>query len=432
MRTKFLTSLVLLFLLMAALVTPAMAFGSREGDKVVIATDEVVEDDLYLFADEAVIDGTVRGDLVFFGRALTLNGTVEGDLMAAGQALVINGTVKDDVRLAGAAVLVGEGTSIGDDLLFGGASLETEPGSTIGGDLALGCAQALVSGDVTGNLMIGAGGFELRGTVGGDVKADVGNPEEGSPPVSMYLQQIPFAVPAVPVGLTIDPNAKIGGQLEYTAIEDLPIPDGVVGGNVTRILPPVSETTEEQTVGQKVGHWFLELLRLTISLLLIGLVLVWLLPAFVLNLSEKVRMQTWPSLGWGVVAYAAFFFVLLLVIIAMILLAMVFGMLTLKGISTAIVFIGILVLFSMILAFALVTSYLVLVVVGQLLGRLVFRIFKSDLAEHRIWPMVAGVILIAILVSLPFVGWLFKLLSVFFGLGALWLWGREAWVRQAA
>lgn len=27
------------------------------------------------------------------------------------------------------------------------------------------------------------------------------------------------------------------------------------------------------------------------------------------------------------------------------------------------------------------------------------------------------------MVSLPFVGWLFKFLIVFFGLGALWLWG---------
>ncbi len=432
MRTKFFTSLALLFLLAATLVTPALAFENREGDKIVIGADEVVKDDLYIFAEEAIVDGTVQGDLIFFGRALTLNGTVEGDLMVAAQAIAINGTVKDDVRIGGAAMLVGEQAAVGDDLLFGGASLETKPGSKIGGDLALGGAQGLVSGDVAGNLMVGASGLELRGVVGGDVKAYVENSEEDAPPVGMYLQQIPFAVPAVPAGLTIAPNAKIGGQLEYTATEDLPIPAGVVGGNIKRIMPEVAEKIEEQTTVQKVGQWFLDLLRRIVTLVLIGLLLVWLFPAFVLNLGEKVREQTWPSLGWGVVAYAAFFFVLLLVLIVTILVASVLGLFTLEGLSTAMVFIGILALFALILAFVLVTSYLVMVVMGQLLGRFTFRAFKSGLAEHRVWPMVVGVLLVAILISLPFVGWLFKFLIIFFGLGALWLWGRERRVRQAA
>jgi hypothetical protein len=197
-------------------------------------------------------------------------------------------------------------------------------------------------------------------------------------------------------------------------------------------MPEVAEKIEEQTTVQKVGQWFLDLLRRIVTLVLIGLLLVWLFPAFVLNLGEKVREQTWPSLGWGVVAYAAFFFVLLLVLIVTILVASVLGLFTLEGLSTAMVFIGILALFALILAFVLVTSYLVMVVMGQLLGRFTFRAFKSGLAEHRVWPMVVGVLLVAILISLPFVGWLFKFLIIFFGLGALWLWGRERRVRQAA
>lgn len=432
MRTKILTSLVLLTLLAFTLVTPALAFENRSGDKILIGADQVVQDDLYLFADEAVIDGTIQGDLIFFGRALTLNGTVEGDLMAAGQAIVINAIVRDDVRVGGAAMLVGERASIGDDLLFGGASLETKPGSKIGGDLALGAAQVLAAGEVAGSLMAGTGGLELRGTVGGDVKAYVDNPEEGGPPVGMYLQQIPFAVPTVPAGLTIASDARIGGQLEYTASQDLPIPAGVVAGKITRITPQLPEQVKERTPAQKVGQWFLALLRRMITLVLIGLLLVWLLPAFVPNLSQKVRSQIWPSLGWGMVAYAVFFIILLVVVMVTVLLAMLLGLLTLDGLSTAVVFLGILALFSLILGFVLITSYLVLVVAGQLLGQEVFHIFKPDLAENRIWPLVVGVIAVSILVSLPFVGWLFKLLIVFFGLGALWLWGRELQSRQTA
>lgn len=435
MRVKLFSALALLALLallVMTFATPVLAFENREGGNITIGADEVVEDDLYLFADTATINGTIKGDLIFFGSVLTLNGTVEGDLMAAGQAIIINGTVGDDVRVGGAAILVGENAKIADDLLFGGASLETKAGSTIGGDVALGGAQGLLAGDVSGNLMVGAGGLELRGRVGGNVKAYVDSPEEGGPPPGMYLQQMPITIPSVPAGLTISSTAKIEGELEYTATKDLPIPAGIVAGEIQRVLPTVAEKAKEPTMAEKAGQWSLDLLRRIVALILVGLLMVWLLPALVTNLSEKVRTQVWPSLGWGVLAYAAFFFVLLLVFIVMILLAVIFGALTLGGLSAAVVFIGILALFALILGFVLTTSYLVMVVAGQLLGKLIFQAFKSDLAEHRVWPMVVGVILVAILVSLPYIGWLFKFIIIFFGLGALWLLGRQALAKPAA
>lgn len=45
--------------------------------------------------------------------------------------------------------------------------------------------------------------------------------------------------------------------------------------------------------------------------------------------------------------------------------------------------------------------------------------------------MLVGVIIVAVLVSLPYVGWLFSLLVTFAGLGALWLWGRDWMGKQA-
>jgi cytoskeletal protein CcmA (bactofilin family) len=79
---------------------------TRSGDRVVIGSDEEVGDDLYVFANEVVVDGTVRGHLVAFGSKITVNGTVEGDLIAAGQAVEIGGTVGDDSRIAGQTLLL--------------------------------------------------------------------------------------------------------------------------------------------------------------------------------------------------------------------------------------------------------------------------------------------------------------------------------------
>jgi hypothetical protein len=61
----------------------------------------------------------------------------------------------------------------------------------------------------------------------------------------------------------------------------------------------------------------------------------------------------------------------------------------------------------------------------MILGRI-----KPELAEHNIWPMVTGVSIIALVISLPYIGWLFGLLVVFIGLGALWLWGKERVSKQ--
>jgi cytoskeletal protein CcmA (bactofilin family) len=128
---SILIGLVLLAVLLA--VSPVRgAMETRSGQEVTIGLDEVVEDDLYVTANDVVVDGTIEGDLVAFGRSITVNGTVEGDLIAAGQTVEVGGTVEDDARLAGQALLLGGRASVGDDLLAAGYSLENEPDSTIG------------------------------------------------------------------------------------------------------------------------------------------------------------------------------------------------------------------------------------------------------------------------------------------------------------
>ena len=85
-------------------VPAALAFESLEGDVVIIEADEVIEDDLYVGANEFTLEGTVKGDLIVGGNIVTINGTVEGDLWAAGQTIIVNGTVvlDDGVIVEGA------------------------------------------------------------------------------------------------------------------------------------------------------------------------------------------------------------------------------------------------------------------------------------------------------------------------------------------
>ncbi len=434
---KVLSMLVLLTVLAFGLATPALAFDGRSGEKVIIGADEVIDDDLYVGANEFVLDGTVTGDLIVGGTVITINGTVEGDLWAAGQVIIINGTVMDDARIAGAGLQLGPDAHVGDDLLAAGASLETQTGSMVGGDLLVASGQTLLAGDVGGDVMAGTGALDLRGSVAGDVKAYVDQTAEtaASPSPNIYMQQnIPLALPSVTPGLTVDDGASIGGDLEYSSTYDLTFPSGTISGQVVRVEPKVNETTYvPPTPAEKTLKWGLDLLRTMVTLVLFGLLMGWLAPRFLKATADKIEKQTWPSLGWGAVTWAAFFFALLLIVVAMVVGGILFGALTLGKVTGTIIWLGLLAIFALIVLFALATAYVTKIVVGAALGKWIFSKTNPALAGHKYWPMILGVVLIVLVVGmfrfpllpLGFFSWLLNFAVVLFGLGALWLWGRD-------
>jgi hypothetical protein len=110
---------------------------------------------------------------------------------------------------------------------------------------------------------------------------------------------------------------------------------------------------------------------------------------------------------------------------------LVFGLLTLGGLSATIVFVGLLSLFALIVGFVLATSFLAKIFFGITLGRWILTKAGSPIATHRYWPMVIGVaITVAVVALLTFplvpglLGWLLNFAIILFGLGALWLWLR--------
>ncbi|HEY9151461.1 MAG TPA: hypothetical protein VIN60_01145 [Anaerolineales bacterium] len=432
-------SILILIAWMMLIATPAYAFDGRSGDKVVIQAGDVVNDDLYVGANQFVLDGTVNGDVVAGGQMITINGTINGNLIAAGQTIVINGTVTGASRIAGSVLFIGEKANIGRDVVGAGYSLESRKGSVIGRDLIFAGGQILSAGNVTRNIQVATGGLEIAGNVGGNVKADVGdNQSQSGPPPSAFMGPSTVPVPMVSTGLTIDPSAKISGDLNYTQTKDLTFPAGVINGKIVRSAPSVNQSMKiEETSTQKVANWSLNLLRSLVTLILIGLLLLWLFPALIKKPTEKLETKFWPSLGWGVIAYAAFFFSILVIAFVMILGGIAFGVLTLGGLSGTIVWLGILTLFALIFGFVLATSFLTKVIFGMALGKWILARIKSPLADHKFWPMVIGVaitLVVVALLSFPLIpgifGGLLNFLIILFGLGAVWLWGREALAKK--
>jgi cytoskeletal protein CcmA (bactofilin family) len=417
--------LVLVLVLAAGLLAATGVHAeSRSGDQVVIAADEVIPDDLYVTAGQIVVDGTVKGDLVAFGQSITVNGTVEGDVVAAGQVIVINGTVNDDVRIAGQALLLAKGGAVGDDVTGAGFSFEAQPGSTIGGNLWVGAAQALVAGDVAGDVAGGGQNLQIAGRVGGDVDLAVGDADGTTPiPYTQFMPALPggLTMPEVPGGLSISEGATIGGKLTYTSKTEYNVPAGAVIGDITHKAPETTgkQAEEAPPAGFGTAPWLLDEVRRLLRLLVIGLLMVWLMPGWLNRISEALRSRPWASLGWGVLSP---FVLAALVVIAVVVIVVIAALLSyIIGSATLItVLLGSLA-GSVALAYLLIAFYVGVLVFGYALGELILRRGSSGTGPRPLWAMLLGTAIVWVLTLIPVLGTILGVLFALFGLGAIWL-----------
>jgi cytoskeletal protein CcmA (bactofilin family) len=428
----------LLLLLTALVFSPVWAAEFREGDDIVVGTDEVIEDDLYVAAGTVTINGTIKGDLFALGGLVEINGVIEGDIHAAGQAIKINGIVEDDARVAGQVLYLGEEAVVSSDLLAAGFSLETKPGSSVGQDLLFVGYQVLLAGDVGRNVRFAGAAAELAGKVGGDVHAEVGEPGEGPDPTTfMFMPELPggLSTPDVKLGLTLADTAQIEGELTYVSKAEGDIATGAeVTGGMTREEPaePVEAERAKPSPVMRVLSWSMRQVQRFLTLLLVGLLIVWAAPGLVRQFGGIVQERPLPSLGWGVVALLVFVAALIALAVVTILLALILGLITLGGLLGDIIGLGALIGGIMVTVFTLIWSYLAKIIIVVLVGRLVLEKIKPDWSEGRVWPLVVGLILFVIVTAIPCLGAIVSLLVTLVGLGALWLEGQSRLRRPPA
>lgn len=410
---------LLVVLAVLLLVSPVRAVESRSGDEVVIGPDEVIEDDLYVTANEVVVEGTVEGDLITFGSSIFVGGTVEGDLIGAGQFVEIGGMVEDDARIAGQTLLLGEGAEVEDDLIAAGFSLENVSDSVVGGTLLYAGYQALLQGTVSEDVNAAANGLELGGEVGANVDAEVDG-EDGGPPSFLFAPQAD--VPTVESGLTLTDSAVVGGNLTYESSTEARIdPQAQIEGEV---IGEERTAEEEEEDTYTFADAVFDNLRSFVALLIVGLILVWIAPNWVRRRAGTVLDRPLASLGWGVLGLVAFFVLGIVILLATVLLGVILGFLTLGGLVGLIIVLGLLAEVALVLAFWISTNYLAHIVVSFFAGVLLVEAVRPGRGRGRVVPLVVGLILYVILRAIPVLGSLVGLAVVLLGLGALfhWIW----------
>ena len=358
---------MMLVLLLAGWLGSAEAAELRGFKTVVIGPGEIIDDDLYAFAETIDIQGEVRGDVFAFGRTIKVSGLVTGDLMGGGGSTEVSGRIGDSLRRCGTRIDVTG--SIADDILAAAGTVVLGPTSRIGRDVLIAADSARLAGSVGKNVEAAVATLTLDGAIEGRVSSD-----------SRTLQ--------------LTESARIGGDLSYRS-------DAAVNWtseNEARVMGEIIRRDDEEA-GEALGALVLDSLRLLTPLLALGFLFTVLLPGIDRRTAGSMRRSPWVSLGLG----SLMFFV---VPIASFLL------------FTAGLFVGGWWLALVALSIYGVTLLLGLVVAVGFTGSwLLTRLAPWEL--HRAWGGLLGLFLLAVTIQVPILGVAIFGLSIAFGSGAL-------------
>jgi hypothetical protein len=420
------------------LMPTALAGEFKGGGDVVIGPGEVIDDDLYVGADTITIEGTIKGDLIAGGSEIIINGTVEGDFWGAAGYITINGDLQDDVRIAGGFLTLGPNARIADDVIAAGYGFEAMEGSTIGGSLFCWGYQANLAGEIEEDFSGGMSSLEIAGRIGGNVDVDVGEPDPDFEASQPFFQMW-MPAPMMPPGFRVTEGAEIGGNLTYTSGSRGEIASGAeIVGSVAYQTPVPSPVEAEEarmvvlTPQQVALNWFLDQLRRLVALLLVGLILVVVSPGSVQEAATILQTKPWGSLGWGILVVIFVCIAVPVIGFLMIVLDAIFGILGFGGLVVSITGLGVLTNVAIIVWFLLAAGYISKIVFSFLVGRMILERIQASWGTGRVWPLVLGVVIYAIIRAIPILGWFIGFIVTLVGLGALWLMVWEALRRRRA
>jgi hypothetical protein len=406
-RIRF--QVVAMLVLLAIGATPVRAIEFRGGERVTIAAGEVIPDDLYVTGESIVVDGVVEGDIVAVGRHIVLNGASYGDFIAAGQGVVVNGQVADDVRLAGFALRLGDSAAVGDDVIGAGFSLEAASESLVAGSLVFSGFQALLAGEIRERLLGQMASLRIDGIVGDGGEVAV----EGDRPTPPFIQLVPspVAIPTIPAGLTLGPNANVGGEIVYTSPYKA---DAAEGSSATLTQVAVEHTEEQVSFVERSSRstWRL------VSVLLVGAGLLVFAPGWLRQRADFISRRPLAAAGWGVVGIAGTPVLALLLAVFTLLVLVLVSFLKLPALTGLVLGTAFLAEGTLVLGFLGALFLLAPAILARWLGRAVDR--TSSLGRFLAFAL--GWVILALLFLVPILGGLAKIVVAVLGLGSLVVW----------
>jgi cytoskeletal protein CcmA (bactofilin family) len=341
----------------------------KSSDFIYVAKDEIIEGNLYFTAKSVTIEGQVLGDVIGIGSNIQINGQIKGDLITIAQNININGKIEGNVRVISNALNI-FGT-VNKNINFLGESLILNEGSLINQDVLFKSINSEFNGQVNQNIHGGSNSVSIRGKIGQDVDLIIDASKKRK-----YLNS-----------LQINETALISGSLNYQAGNDALIETSEIKGEINKKNPT---KTKNKTTGNKVFY-------LIVSSFLIALIINRLFKKEVKLLKKTILEKNYKLIGYGSI-------LLFLTPIAIFLL-----FLTIIGLPIAFI--------SLFLWLILV--YISRILTALVLGDYLFKLIKKEALSPYL-KIITGIVLLTLLIILPYIGWIFSLLSILLGLGSIY------------
>ncbi|MFC2060111.1 hypothetical protein ACFLTZ_03325 [Chloroflexota bacterium] len=357
-------------LVMVFAVAPVSAAEFRGDDTVIIASGDVIDDDLYVASDRTTINGTINGDVLAAGDTITVNGKINGSIIAVGSTINIDGEVTNAARVAGGNVNISG--NVGGDLVVAGGQVDIASTAVIGRDLVFGAGNIQIDAPIGDDVKGGGGEVTIKNGVAGNVEIKAKN-------------------------LTLDSAANIKGNLIYISENEVEIQPGAkIGGTTIQKVPESKEP-----VAPKLGMWgeWGKVIAFLMTLLA-GTVIILIAPQRATAVAISIRRKPWLSLGWGAIILFATPIAAIVTLITVIGVPVALIGLTLYGIAI----------------------YLSQIAVGLFIGYWIISYFSN--VESRgilVGALALGLTVLTLLKLIPYVGFPLWLATVLFGIGAMTL-----------
>jgi hypothetical protein len=272
------------------------------------------------------------------------------------------------VALGGTVICDSE---IGDNVIIAGGNIMISDKAKIGRDLMIGGGNVLLSSEVGRNAYIGGGTVTVSNKIGGNLKASIDE------------------------SIVLTSKTEIKGDFSYTAPKEANIESGAKILGKTSFTPIEVKTEKaKKPFISKIGFRLFG----TLSLIFSGIVVVLLFPKQSKKIVEIINSKPGKSFGIGIIISLLAPVLILLLII------------TLIGIQLALI----------ILALWLIALYVAKVFVGLWIGKLILESTKKSQKETTIvGAAILGTLLLGLILTIPFIGFLIRIVVCFLGLGAI-------------
>jgi cytoskeletal protein CcmA (bactofilin family) len=356
--------LVTTILLLVSVSFPGYAIDIR-GDRstVTVAASEMVDDTLLAYGDTVIIDGTITGDLIAAARRVKITGTVQGDVLCAAENVEIGGNVEGNVYAVGESVQL---TGMARNLYAAGQSIRLAEATAFRGNMMAAAESIVLDGQLGRDMIVAGREIEIRGMIGQGIRT--------------YAQR-----------LVLLPSARVGGDLQANVPtkDSVQIESGAVIGGKTdiRIAPPRPSSY------LTISFYLIRAVWLAVAFVT-GLIFFWLFPF----LTRPMLDNRTAVLKTGALGFVAAIATPVAAVVAA---------LTIVGIPVA--------LFTLVVwVFGL---YIAKIVLALFFGRALLSTPGTALAVE----LLAGLLLIAVAVNLPYLGTLINIILTLLGFGAVLL-----------